>query len=308
MRIRGTWRLRAVYRSLRYLAELNRSPFLHFVPIGHYYSCVPDLKATLARADSLFRKDVSDCPGVDLRPQAQLAMLQALSVHYPDLPFTESPNPSLRYYYNNTFFTQGDAIVLYSLLRHCKPRRVIEIGSGFSSAVMLDTDDLFLNHSVDFTFIEPHPKRLFGLLGPNDRHRHKIIEVPAQDVPIEHFSILRDGDILFIDSSHVVKIGSDVVHLFFHVLPALQAGVIVHFHDILWPFEYPQRWLLEGRAWNEAYLLRAFLQFNGAFEILYFNSYMASQHRTLIEEKMPLCLKDPGGSLWMRKVKPAAET
>ncbi len=109
------------------------------------------------------------------------------------------------------------------------------------------------------------------------------------------------GDVVFIDSSHVVKIGSDVAYILFHILPELQPGVIVHFHDILWPFEYPEDWLCEGRAWNEAYVLRAFLQFNEAFDILYFNSYIWHHHAERLQQKMPLCMKNPGGSIWLQK-------
>lgn len=82
----------------------------------------------------------------------------------------------------------------------------------------------------------------------------------------------------------------------------LKHGVIVHFHDVLWPFEYPKKWFIEGRAWNEAYALRAFLQFNNVFEVLYFNSFMGQFYKETLKEKMPLCLINTGGSLWLKKV------
>ncbi|PON13546.1 hypothetical protein C2W62_33810 [Candidatus Entotheonella serta] len=151
------------------------------------------------------------------------------------------------------------------MLRRQHPRRVIEIGSGFSSSVMLDVNDLFLDNSVQFTFIEPYPERLFEQFRDDDQQRHTVIEKPLQDVLLSLFRELSAGDILFIDSSHVVKIGSDVAYILFHILPALQSGVLIHFHDILWPFEYPEDWIFEGRAWNEAYVLRSFLQFNHMF-------------------------------------------
>jgi hypothetical protein len=113
---------------------------------------------------------------------------------------------------------------------------------------------------------------------------------------------------LFIDSSHVAKKDSDVVHILFEVLPRLNKGVMVHFHDVLWPFEYPEIWLARGRAWNEAYFLRAFLQYNPGFEIVFFNSYLASMQREILKRKMPLALKTPSSSvtpgnssLWLRK-------
>ena len=108
------------------------------------------------------------------------------------------------------------------------------------------------------------------------------------------------GDILFIDSSHVAKIGSDVVYLMTEVLPQLRPGVLVHFHDVFWPFEYPEEWVQEGRAWNETYMLKAFLQFNERFRILLFCSYLALHHRAVLEQHLPLALKNSGGSLWLR--------
>jgi hypothetical protein len=124
----------------------------------------------------------------------------------------------------------------------------------------------------------------------------------VQRVPLDVFAQLRAGDVLFIDSSHVVKIGSDVAYLVHEVLPSLAAGVVVHFHDILWPFEYPRDWVLDqGKAWNEAYFVRAFLQFNAAFEILYFNSFIANRHPASLRELLPRCVENPGGSLWLRR-------
>ena len=140
------------------------------------------------------------------------------------------------------------------------------------------------------------------MLKKQDRTSSQIIRAPVQDVPLETFQDLGENDILFIDSSHVAKVGSDLTHLIFRVLPCLAPGVLVHFHDIFWPFEYPREWLIEGRAWNESYFLRAFLAYNNTFEMLYFNSYMAERHQTDVAEHLPLCLCNPGGSLWIRRV------
>ncbi len=188
------------------------------------------------------------------------------------------------------------------MLCHFKPKRLIEIGSGFSSAAMLDTNDNNLQSNIFFTFIEPNPDRLFNLLTEEDKKQHRIIQRNVQEVDFEVFSDLEEDDILFIDSSHVVKVGSDVVCLLFQIIPRLKPGVIIHFHDIFYPFEYPSQWFEEGRAWNEIYCLRAFLQYNSAFEILYFNSFIELVHQDLLKLKMPLCLKNPGSSLWLRKI------
>ena len=109
--------------------------------------------------------------------------------------------------------------------------------------------------------------------------------------------------ILFIDSTHVSKIGSDVNSLLFDILPKLNRGVYVHFHDVFYPFEYPQEWVYQGLAWNEAYILRAFLQHNDAFKIVFFNTYLELFYREKFENSMPLCLKNPGGSIWLTKTK-----
>jgi predicted O-methyltransferase YrrM len=291
-----------IYRSFLKLFYGRNYRFLYFEPPGHFYSPIPDIKEVLARWGSLFKRESKDCPGIDLSERNQLELLENLSMFYNDLPFPEAPSNSTRYYYQNQNFRYGDVIILYSFLRHYKPRKVIEVGSGFSSAAMLDTNSFFLKERVHFTFIEPYPDLLFSLLSEEDIRKHIVIQRPLQDVPLELFKNLSEGDVLFIDSSHVVKAGSDVAYIFFYILPELNPGVIIHLHDILWPFEYPKKWLLGGRAWNEAYFLRAFLQFNTTFEIMYFNSFMVEFHGDIIQEKMPLCLKDSGYSIWIRKL------
>ena len=133
--------LGAAFRSLRLLKDAARSPFLRYAPPGHYYSCIPDMKDVMARAEVLFRRDVKACPGVDLREREQIQLLERLADYYQEQPFREGRTGKSRYYYPNGFFGIGDAIVLYALFRHFRPKRVIEIGSGFSSAAMLDTSE-----------------------------------------------------------------------------------------------------------------------------------------------------------------------
>lgn len=295
--------LGAAFRSLRLLTDAARSPFLRYAPPGHYYSCIPDMKDVLARADVLFRRDVKACPGVDLREREQIQLLDCMAGYYEEQPFREDRTTGSRYYYPNGFFGIGDAIVLYALFRHFRPQRVIEIGSGFSSAAMLDTSERFLGGSVEFTFIEPHADRLLDLLRPEDRATQTIIRHPVQEVPLDVFRALEGGDVLFIDSSHVLKIGSDVQHIIFNVLPAINPGVLIHFHDVHWPFEYRRETVLKGKTWNEAYAVRAFLQFNHSYEILYFSPFMAEFHADRVRAALPLAVRDPGVSLWIRRVR-----
>jgi predicted O-methyltransferase YrrM len=277
------------------------NPFLEFAPPGHFYSPLPDIQFVDRYTATLFNRQMKSVPGIEIQVEDQLDLVAKFSQYYEELPFQDDPCPGLRYYFRNTWFSYGDAIILYAMLRHCRPQRIIEVGSGFSSAVMLDTDDLFFANGLALTFVEPYPERLLSLLSHEDKKRSEIIVERVQEVPLERLMALEAKDILFIDSSHVAKIGSDVVHLLTNVLPMLNKGVIVHFHDVFWPFEYPEEWVREGRAWNENYMLKAFLQFNAAFKIRFFNSYLAIHHLDVVGQTLPLFLKNTGGSLWMEK-------
>ncbi len=212
-----------------------------------------------------------------------------------------TPRPGRRYYFENPSYSYSDGIFLHCMLRHLRPQRLIEAGSGFTSALTLDTNEFWLDRRLQCTFIEPYPQLLRSLLKTEDFASVQIISSPLQEVPLGAFASLQANDVLFIDSTHVSKIDSDVNYLFFEILPLLQPGVYVHFHDIFYPFRYPESWILEGRGWNEAYLLRAFLQFNSDFEIVLFNTFLETCHRDWFEKNMPLCLKDPGGSIWLRR-------
>jgi hypothetical protein len=134
-----------------------------------------------------------------------------------------------------------------------------------------------------------------------DKTRVTLLPTGLQDVDPEIFTQLQANDILFIDSTHVSKVDSDVNYIFFELLPVLNKGVYIHFHDIFYPFEYSKKWIYEGRGWNEAYMLRAFLEFNSQFEIVLFSSFLFRFFRDAIEDKMPLCLKNPGGHIWIKK-------
>jgi predicted O-methyltransferase YrrM len=249
----------------------------------------------------LFDRSMQSIAGIENHLEDQLGLIQKLSAYYEELPFPDDKSAGFRYYFRNNYFSYGDAIVLFGMLRHFRPQRIIEVGSGFSSALMLDVNELFFQRGMALTFIEPHPDRLFSLLSEEDKKRHEIIIDIVQNVPLERFEALQPNDILFIDSSHVAKIGSDVVHLVTNILPRLNDGVIVQFHDVFWPFEYLEQWIREGTAWNENYLLKAFLQFNTKFKIIFFNSYLALHHHELMTKTLPLFMKNSGGSLWIQK-------
>ncbi len=244
--------------------------------------------------------EIIELPDINLNKVSQLELLKIFEKFYDDLPFPEQKNKNCRYYFNQNFFCYADAIFLYSFLRHTLPKQIIEIGSGFSSAVILDSVEKFFDYQPEITFIEPNPDRLQNILKPQDKVR--IINRKVQELPIDVFISLNAEDLLLIDSSHVIKCGSDLQFLFFDIIPHLQTGVFVHFHDIFYPFEYPAGWILNGRHWNEGYFLRAFLAYNDAWKIYFFNDFVAIAFKSFLAEKMPLCLKNSGGSLYIQKV------
>jgi hypothetical protein len=166
----------------------------------------------------------------------------------------------------------------------------------------LDTNELFFSGEIKTTFIEPYPDLFLSLIKPSDKESIQLLPNKLQEVDPAVFQSLEANDILFVDSTHVSRTNSDVNRILFEILPALKSGVYVHFHDIFYPFEYPKEWVYEGRAWNEAYALRAFLQFNSAFRIVFFNTYLEHFHRSYYEEHLPLCLKNPGGSIWLQRL------
>jgi len=297
-------RLRAEADHLRIEADSLRTELNKFQmgwPPGHFYSPIPSLEEVKLKEDTIFHIP-QQIPGVDLNIKMQLDLLNEFSKYYIQQPFPNHKQTSLRYFFENPNFRYGEAIALYCMIMHLRPRRIIEIGSGYSSCVTLDTNELFFRNSIRCTFIEPYPQLLYSLIKESDKENIDILQYNLQDIDSNIFSSLSSGDILFIDSTHVSKIHSDVNHIFFKILPCLEKGVYVHFHDIYYPFEYPKEWIYQGRAWNEAYTLRAFLQYNNEFKIQFFNSFLSYFHMDLLAQKMPLIAYNPGSSIWLKKL------
>lgn len=283
-------------------AQLNEFRKSHgFVPPGHFYSPIPAFDEIRRDEARIFGPVPRQIVGIDLNENAQLNLLKKFVSYYPDMPFMAEKQPGLRYCYENPAYSYSDAILLHCMIRHLGPKRIIEVGSGFSSCMMLDTNELFFNDAIATTFIEPYPELLMSLLKESDHQRIKVIPTRLQDVDLHEFDALEANDILFIDSTHVSKIDSDVNRILFDILPRLASGVQVHFHDIFFPFEYPQEWVNEGRVWSEAYILRAFLEFNSGFSVVLMNTFMERFHEPFFQEHLPLCMKNTGGSIWLRK-------
>jgi hypothetical protein len=233
-------------------------------PNGHFYSPVVDPEELKSRLEEIY-PEAPVASGIDFQDATQLGLIDVIAthIHAYDYPEHGPTDDSLDHFYTqNSQFSWLDSRALFCFLRHWKPARVIEVGSGYSSLILSDVKRRFLPE-MSIQCIEPYPR-------PFLRRDSKIslIEQRVQQVPLAMFESLKAGDLLFIDSSHVCKTGSDVNYLFLHVLPKLAPGVLIHVHDIFLPFEYLKEWVIdENRSWNEQYLLHALLMFSRGFEV-----------------------------------------
>ena len=304
----------AVWRSIRH--RVSASPRLRawlrhalgseepFFASGHFYSPVVDRREATAQADALWPEPPADILGIDFDPEGHQQIID--NVIHPFLAGFDYFDPTARadaplaFPPDNDQFGGADALMLYCFMRHYAPKRIIEIGSGYSTLLMRDVNRRFLGGAVRIECVEPYPRAFL---------RDPVIGVelrvaPAQAVPLDVFSELAAGDILFIDSSHVSKTGSDVNHIFFEILPRLANGVVIHVHDIFLPQEYPRDWVFDGRrSWNEQYLLRALLMGSSEYRVLYAvhyaNLHFADRLNNLIDNSV--LPQRAGSSFWLRK-------
>ncbi len=285
-------------------------------PIGHFYSVIPsenDIRENISDSPS----EISEIKSINLNIQKQLDILSIFKNMDHTPPFY-SQGKKIRFNIENNSFSYDDAPVLSYMIRYLKPKRIIEIGSGYSSSCMLDTDDIYLGGNTDFIFIDVNCDNLRKNLLKKDLEKVKIIESPIQKVDRNIFSDLVENDLLLIDSSHVIKIGSDLQTIFFELLPSLNRGVYIHFHDIRYPFEYRKEIVTKNIYWNEAYLLRAFLMNNDCFEIIFWLNYLINSNIAYIENMLsflPLQEWDKrfgdgtgnfsgaGGSIYLKKIR-----
>ena len=267
----------------------------HVTPV-HFYQPIPD---TQTLPETLWNRP-SELVGVDMNGSVQLDLLRMcfpkFREEYEQFPTTPTEEPG-HFYLNNHLFDGTDALVAYCMVRHFQPRLIIEIGGGFSSLIL--GEGATKNRESALICIEPFPQEFLKQGFPG---LHSLIEKKVETVDLDFFSQLGSGDILFIDSSHTVKIGGDVNYLFLEVLPRLKPGVIVHVHDIFLPFDYRRDWVMdELRFWTEQYLLQAFLSFNSEFEVLMSNSYLSHYYKEDLKAAFPRLPSWGGGSFWMRR-------
>jgi len=241
--------------------------------------------------------------GVDMCHGEQLSLLGELAPYARELlatPRLSRPGaPTFNLQQGN--YGPGDADSLYAIIRWLKPRKVVEVGSGYST--LLVREALLQNEAESYvahhTCIEPFEMPWL------ERLAAQIVRIPVETLDPEFFTSLSDGDVLFIDSSHVVRTGGDVTYLLLDVLPRLRSGVYVHFHDIFLPGHYPREWIVDlKRFWTEQYLLQAFLAFNREFQVMLALNYLAKNARDDLAAALPLFGQQPAsepGAFWIRR-------
>jgi hypothetical protein len=266
----------------------------------HYYQPVFDVNKL---PDSTWTQEVP-LLGIDMRVSDQLALLGQFDYGAELLQMPRAkPADSLDYYYDNESFLSGDSEVLYSMIRHFRPKKVIEIGSGLSTRMAKAALDQNRKEGYNASHVCIEP---FEMPWLENLEHTQVVRSRVEDVDLNIFGELGKNDILFIDSSHVLRMGGDVCVEYLKILPALPKGVIIHIHDIYWPFEYPTTVIKQRRYfWNEQYLLQAFLAFNHDFEILLSLNYLATHHKEHMDKACPVFAQQPGrvlGSFWMSRV------
>jgi hypothetical protein len=226
-----------------------------------------------------------------------LGRLEPFAKEFANVPVDQQEGAA--FWRHNGGFEDFDAVTLYAMLRLLKPRRLIEVGCGFSTRVvaMAVRRNVAENHPCECLFIEPYP--------PEDLRRNPLpgplLEQKVQDVPLATFENLGQNDVLFIDTTHIVKAQSDCVYELVQILPSLRSGVHIHIHDIFTPFDYPEEWLLD-RLWpfNEQYALECLLTHSSAFEVILPVFFLYTVHRAALDRLLPGGETRPA-SFWVRR-------
>lgn len=273
---------------------------------GHFYSPVVNPSDLIPRQEEIWCENPV-IQGIDFNQEYHQEVLTEFfpkyTSQYKYVEKEEETQSDTEYYTQNSQFSWLDSRTLFVLLNQWKPKRVIEVGSGFSSLLTAHVNHNHLNDSIEFSCIEPYPREFLKKKIPG---LNKVIVEKVENVERSVFTELEAGDILFIDSSHVAKTGSDVNFLFFEILPILQKGVKIHIHDIFFPHEYLKEWVIdENRSWNEQYLLRALLMYSDTFKVLFGCSYAQHKFPDLVVKALNHEKGHGfgGGSIWIEKVK-----
>jgi hypothetical protein len=286
--------------GLKWLPVTRRVLFgVGLVPVRHHYYeplfAPGDVRVPLDRPRAL--------PGIDLEVPAQLALLERFTYQRELLEFPVAPAEPPRFGYLNQSFGAGDAEILYSVIRCFRPRRIVEIGSGMST--LMAAAAVKRNAAEDPAYacehvcVEPYEMPWLESTGV------RVLRQRVEDTDRALFAALGENDILFIDSSHVIRPQGDVVTEYLELLPALEPGVIVHVHDIYTPRDYPpQRLLTEVRFWDEQYLLEALMSGGRDFRVMLALHHLWREHPAALHAACPVLAQRPAsepGSWWMRK-------
>jgi hypothetical protein len=291
-------------RHAETLARRTLEPVGYQLTRRHFYSPIPIVEELPA---SLWQSP-SELIGVDLRVTEALALLNGpLLPHLSELRPPLNPTEPGRFWLHNNSYESVDAETLYAILRHLKPARVHELGSGASSHLihLAGAANAAEGSPLEHTVFDPFPYQASPMGPVRSATTHPI---RTEDIDPARFAELSAGDVLFVDTTHTVRTGGDVTHIFLEILPRLRPGVTIHVHDIFLPYEYPREWVVDQRrAWAEQYLLQAFLAFNRDFEVLMPNYALARAEPDALRRAIPSF--DPQtvhpGAFWIRRTDPS---
>jgi len=294
-----------------FLLKLIRMAGVHRMPIcrnilmqvgvfpirNHYFEPLFDSRALKRPLEQ-----IRNLPGINWSVEEQLNLLECFCFNDELKGIPDSRTGELVFHFNNVSFESGDAEFLYNLIRLKKPARVFEIGSGNSTLMAIRAIDRNKKENAAYRCrhlcIEPYEQPWLEKTGVT------VVRQRVEEVDKEIFAELGKDDILFIDSSHVIRPQGDVLFEYLELLPDLKAGVIVHIHDIFSPRDYPKEWIMdEMRLWNEQYLLEAFLTSNRDWKVLGALNYLHHNHYEELRTKCPYLTRDSEpGSFYMQKI------
>ncbi len=266
--------------------------------LDHYYQPMINPQKHLTKS---LRED-RVLTGIDLNVEEQLNLLSKFNYNEELLKIPLFKTDKTEFYYNNDLYMSGDAEYLYNTIRYFKPKRIFEIGSGHSTLMAVKAIEQN-KHESDYICqhicVEPYEQPILEKIDVVLK-REKV-----ENIDLTFFQQLEANDILFIDSSHIIRPQGDVLFEYLELLPTLKKGVIVHVHDIFTPKDYLDEWIFDHKLWNEQYLLEAFLTFNSSFKIIGALNYLAHNHYNAFAKVAPVFESQKGrepGAFWMQRV------
>lgn len=265
--------------------------------LDHYYQPLINPKKYLTKS----LQDDRDLTGINLNVKEQLRLLAEFNYNEELLEFPIDRRKTTEFHYNNGAYCSGDAEFLYNMVRYFQPTKIIEIGSGHSTLMIKNATDKnrLVNPSYNCQHICIEPYEMPWL----EQIEVELIRKKVENIDKSFFQKLEGNDILFIDSSHIIRPQGDVLFELLELLPTLKSGVLIHIHDIFTPKDYLKEWVYNRHyLWNEQYLLEAFLTYNSEFRVIGATNYLAHNYQKAFEEKCPIFAKQPGrepGAFWI---------